>query len=144
MIQPPDHRAQRVKKLKRKTKSTSGHRLPKDTDADRKIGERIHYVRVTKVKARQSDFADRLGVSRGAVANWERGKGAKRENLQRISRTFRVSLEWLATGFGPPVEQPSLEAKMKMLPPDDYARRYEEFDMLLEMDLRRLGLRKEV
>jgi phage repressor protein C with HTH and peptisase S24 domain len=57
-------------------------------------------IREVRGAATQDAFGKRLGVSRGAVANWERGLGIKRENLQAIAERFRVSFEWLATGKG--------------------------------------------
>lgn len=62
------------------------------------IGDRIREVRLAHDLS-QSGFAKKLGkTTRGAVGNWERGKGVKRENLIAISEVFTVSLEWLATG----------------------------------------------
>lgn len=65
---------------------------------DDEIGARIREVRGSVT---QETFGKRLGVSRGAVANWERGLGIKRDNMQAIAEKFRVSFEWLATGKGP-------------------------------------------
>ena len=48
---------------------------------DDEIGARVREVRGS---ATQEAFGKRLGVSRGAVANWERGLGIKRENMQAI------------------------------------------------------------
>lgn len=59
---------------------------------DDEIGARVREVRGS---ATQEAFGKRLGVSRGAVANWERGLGIKRENMQAIVDKFRVSFEWL-------------------------------------------------
>lgn len=62
------------------------------------IGKRIREVRGD---LSQSAFASRLGgLTRGAVGNWELGKGIKRENLQLIADKFRISFEWLASGRG--------------------------------------------
>lgn len=72
------------------------------------IGKRLKHLR-TKVLDIQSqqEFADKLGgVTRGAVGNWELGKGVKRENLQRIADKFDISFEWLATGRGETPEMP--------------------------------------
>ncbi|MGV8950111.1 MAG: XRE family transcriptional regulator [Cypionkella sp.] len=76
-------------------------------NADLEIARRIKQVR-TERKLTQDGFAAKLGdVTRGAVGNWERGQGIKRENLALISDRFGVSFEWLATGdvkpFGEPV-----------------------------------------
>jgi phage repressor protein C with HTH and peptisase S24 domain len=68
-----------------------------DVVKDDEIGARVREVRGDLT---QDAFGKRLGVSRGAVANWERGLGIKRENMQVIAERFRVSFEWLATGKG--------------------------------------------
>lgn len=65
-----------------------------DTQA---IGRRIRQVR-KDAEQTQEQFAARLSVSRGAVGNWELGKGIKRENLVAISAEFAVTVDWLATG----------------------------------------------
>jgi phage repressor protein C with HTH and peptisase S24 domain len=65
------------------------------------IGKRIKLVREAHGGLSQSEFASRLAsVTRGAVGNWERGQGVKRENLQAIADRFAVSFEWLASGRG--------------------------------------------
>lgn len=70
------------------------------SEAD-EIGKRIREVRESRGALSQSEFASKLNrVTRGAVGNWERGKGIKRENLQAIADKFSVSFEWLASGRG--------------------------------------------
>lgn len=72
-------------------------------------GKRISFLRkhvVADVRS-QEEFAKKLGVTRGAVGNWELGKGISRENLQKIALTFNASFEWLATGTGSPKSKPS-------------------------------------
>lgn len=68
-----------------------------DMADDHDIGRRIKEVRGDRT---QEAFGKVLGVSRGAVGNWELGKGIKRENLQLIAARFSVGLEWLAAGRG--------------------------------------------
>lgn len=50
----------------------------------------------------QRELAEHLGVSRGAVANWESDNGTfpATERLQSIALVTGVSFEWLATGRG--------------------------------------------
>lgn len=50
----------------------------------------------------QQQLAELLGISRGAVANWESASGVlpASERLQRIALATKVSFEWLATGRG--------------------------------------------
>lgn len=77
---------------------------------DASIGARVKEVREA-AGLTQRAFGLPLGVSRGAVGNWEQGKGIKRENLQAISERFSVSFDWLATGsssaLSPPVSRPT-------------------------------------
>lgn len=92
--------------LSKKGALSSGKRLlmrKKETNPeDAAIGKRIAQLRKEHLGIEsQQVFAKRLGnVTRGAVGNWELGKGIKRENLQRIANVFEVSFDWLATGRG--------------------------------------------
>lgn len=74
-----------------------GADYPADMQENAHIAARIKKVRAERGLT-QLEFAKKLGVTRGAVGNWERGEGIKRENLQTISATFEVSFDWLATG----------------------------------------------
>lgn len=48
----------------------------------------------------KKEFADKLGINRSATSRWESGEiKPTLDNLILISRTFNVSLDWLA-GFG--------------------------------------------
>jgi transcriptional regulator with XRE-family HTH domain len=49
----------------------------------------------------QHQLADRLGVTRGAVGNWEKGQGIRLANLKRIAEELSASFEWLAIGHEP-------------------------------------------
>lgn len=61
-------------------------------------------VRVARQRSgmTQSQLADRVGVTRGAVANWEVSERPKPNvsNLIEFANTTDVSIEWLATGRG--------------------------------------------
>ena len=53
------------------------------------LGHRILYLRQQVLKLEeQKDFAHALGVTRGAVGNWELGRGISRESLQLIEDRF--------------------------------------------------------
>lgn len=66
--------------------------------------DRIRFVRQLN-RLSQEKFAEELETSRGAVGNWELGKGIKQENLEQIVEKFGVSLDWLSSGRGrPPAE----------------------------------------
>ena len=66
-------------------------------------------IRVARQHARlsQAELAERLGVSRGAVANWESVEDAHpvASRLVKLAVLTNVSIEWLATGRGPMTSQ---------------------------------------
>lgn len=69
----------------------------------KEIGRRIKELRKTFLLiASQEVFGKGIGVSRGAVANWEIGKGISRVNLYRVSEVYNISMVWLSTGKGNP------------------------------------------
>lgn len=60
------------------------------------VGGRIHAARVAKGLT-MDQLADKLGVTKGAIAQWESNK-IKRltaENLFNLSKTLEVSANWL-------------------------------------------------
>ena len=61
-------------------------------------------IRIARQRARlsQEALARQLGISRGAVANWECPMGAlpATARLERLARITCVRFEWLATGRG--------------------------------------------
>lgn len=123
--------------------ANNGKKPDAKKQADVELGGRIRHLRSEILGiSRQADFAERLGVTRGAVGNWEVGKGVKRENLERIAGTFHISLIWLATGQGTPVGKPSIDAKLELLPPEEYDPLYEHFEAMIENRLRWLERKK--
>lgn len=62
-------------------------------------GSRIRQIRQREGLSQQA-FAARLGVTRGAVGNWERNQGIKADNIRTVSETFDVSFDWIANGRG--------------------------------------------
>lgn len=80
--------------------------MAKQTSTNEAIGERIRYLREDVLGISQEEFAKRLGgVTRGAIGNWELGKGIKLENVQKISSVYGAPFEWLAMNRGRPPEQ---------------------------------------
>lgn len=67
--------------------------------AAKALGKRIRQLREAHDLSQEA-FAEKLGVKRGAVGNWELGKGIKRQNLERISDRFEAPFEWLSRGVG--------------------------------------------
>ena len=90
---------------------------------DDSIGERIRYLREEVLDLGQEEFAREIGVSRGAVGNWELGKGIKRANVVRIADRCGISIEWLATNRGARPE-PMAGAKSRVNPNEPFPLRY--------------------
>ena len=65
------------------------------------LSQRIRAARRASGLSQQA-LADRLGVTRGAVGNWESSNNVcpSAEKLAGIAGVFNVSFEWLATGRG--------------------------------------------
>lgn len=63
----------------------------------------------------QAALAESVGVSRSAIAQWERSGGSMPSsiNLCRLAVTMRCSFEWLATGRGlrQPAKNPAADAE---------------------------------
>jgi transcriptional regulator with XRE-family HTH domain len=82
------------------------------------IGKRVKLLRESVPGRTQADFARLLGVSRGAVGNWELGQGIKRENLVLVSqKTGASSLDWLMGNNGEDDVLPPLDAVAATLTP---------------------------
>lgn len=65
----------------------------------------------TLARMSQSELAQRVGVHRSAVTQWEREGGTHPciEHLAAISVAAKVPFEWLATGRGDPANNPEIE-----------------------------------
>lgn len=63
------------------------------------MGNRIKELRQV-LGLTQQEFADRIGVKRGAIANYEIGRNASDTAVALICREFGVSEHWLRTGEG--------------------------------------------
>lgn len=73
-----------------------------------KLSGRIRKARVASGMS-QRELARRLGVTRGAVANWEcsQPSAPTSERLQHLAHATGVAFEWLATGRGVAAHQSS-------------------------------------
>lgn len=64
------------------------------------LNERIKKLR-RNLDLTQQEFADRIGIKRGAIANYEIGRNTPADSVvSLICREFNVSEEWLRTGEG--------------------------------------------
>lgn len=62
--------------------------------------ERIRLVRRT-LDLTQQEFADRIGIKRGAIANYELGRNEPVDSVvSLICREYNVNEEWLRDGIG--------------------------------------------
>ena len=62
----------------------------------------------------QQEFADRLGIKRNAVTNYEVGRNAPADMVvSLICREFNVSEEWLRTGKGEPFAKKSRDQEIR-------------------------------
>lgn len=67
-----------------------------------KIGQRVKSIRISQ-DLTQRAFADRLGISDGALSQIESGRTVPSDQtIRSICREFGVSEEWLRTGEGDP------------------------------------------
>lgn len=68
------------------------------------MGDRIKALRQS-LGLTQQEFADRIGIKRGAIANYEIGRNISDVVINSICRTYNVSEHWLRTGEGEMVVQ---------------------------------------
>ena len=66
------------------------------------INERIRYLRKEKLKITLDAFGKKVGVTKAAVSDIERGRNNVTDQMfNSICREFGVNEEWLRTGKGP-------------------------------------------
>ena len=86
----------------------------------------------------QTEFAERLGVSRDVIATYESGRVVPGDSiLKLISKEFSVSFAWLKTGDGPmedPVVDDAVETKLLNTYQNMPDRLRVLVDVLVEMD----------
>lgn len=87
------------------------------TKANIQVGKRIVFVRKNIAQQTQEEFGKGLGVSRGAVGNWELGQGIGLEKMRAIVERYPdVSLDWLSTGRG---NAPEIHGRSYVENPDE-------------------------
>ena len=81
-------------------------------------GERVKTVRKSK-EMTMEEFGKRLGVTRTAISNIEKGyRGLTEQMLKSICREFSVDEEWLRTGDGDMPQKLSEEEEVDALVSD--------------------------
>lgn len=64
------------------------------------LRERVRWTRRRTCLA-QTHLAEKIGVTRGAVANWETGRAEpRRKHMARLAILAHVDYDWLTTGRG--------------------------------------------
>jgi len=64
------------------------------------IDVRLREIRKYK-RLTQDDFAKKIGLKQGSIADWERGKSSPSiDTLVIIANSFNINLHWLLTGQG--------------------------------------------
>lgn len=79
------------------------------------IGERIRKIRyeIEPKKMSMAAFAQKIGVTSGAVSQWETGdRVPPKSTLLSISREFKINETWLLTGEGEMTDPPSDEQEI--------------------------------
>jgi transcriptional regulator with XRE-family HTH domain len=75
------------------------------------MGERIRLLRKV-LNLTQQEFADRIGVKRNTIAQYEIGRNEPIDSiLSLICREFDVNEEWLRTGSGEMFKEVDTEAR---------------------------------
>lgn len=95
----------------------------------RTLGDRIRQARGL-ASLSQQNLAERVGVQRSAVAQWERKDGSlpSMQHLIEIALATGVTLEWLGTGRGP--VKPDAETWIPAVSGIDYAQDDTELECL--------------
>ena len=96
------------------------------------INERIRYLRKEKLKITLDAFGKKVGVTKAAVSDIERGRNNVTDQMfNSICREFGVNETWLRTGEGPQfVELTRIEEIQKMVDdimydrPESFRRRF--------------------
>ena len=79
------------------------------------INKRIKEIRTAK-KLSQTEFGEKIGLSRDAIANIENERVEVKDlTINMICKTYCVSDAWLRTGEGKPFAEMSMEAELTEL-----------------------------
>ena len=107
------------------------------------LQQRIRHARVNS-RISQATLANKVGVQRSAVAQWERKDGShpSMEHLTAIAVVTGVHLEWLGTGRGP--ARPGQDAWSQTLCAEDYIQDHLEAECIAALRKLPVALRKQM
>lgn len=86
------------------------------------------------------DAVDYFGWVYESYVQHENGLRGIKKQAHKYAKAYRVSPGWLLTGegTGPDGESKSIDAKMRLLPPDEFEDLYEDINAMIERRLERL------
>lgn len=101
---------------------------------------RIKILRKNYLKLSQTEFGERLGVTRSVINNIERELVELKEHmLKLICQTFNVNEDWLRYGNEPVFKEQNLDLVKQMV--DEY--NLDEMDEMILTNFLRLTMKKE-
>lgn len=106
------------------------------------VGERIRIIRyeATDKKLSMAAFAKMIGVSAGAVSQWETGdKNPSRSIISLICKTFHIDEDWLLNGKGEMKTPLTREAEIAELASKLYGADPNSFEYKVAMYLKDLS-----
>lgn len=91
------------------------------------MNERIKQVRL-KFDLTQSEFGERIGITKSSVSTIESGKSnPSDQTIRSICREFSVNESWLRTGEGEPFSPPDRKEALEALINERFSNRPPEF-----------------
>ena len=91
------------------------------------MNERIKQVRL-KFDLTQSEFGERIGITKSSVSTIESGKSnPSDQTIRSICREFTVNESWLRTGEGEPFSHPDRKEALEALINERFSNRPPEF-----------------
>lgn len=79
------------------------------------MNNRVNHLRKNILHLTQSEFGDRIGISKTAISKIEKGETTLTErNMKSICREFNVSIAWLKDGVGEPLNDMDIDLLNKV------------------------------
>jgi transcriptional regulator with XRE-family HTH domain len=111
------------------------------------MGDRIESERKAKgwTQQRLADEVNRLGghSDQSRINGLEKRASRNSSQAIHIARALGVNLEWLLTGKGPKSGLSSIDAKLQLLPPDDYEDVADDIHAIIDRRLEKRGIRQQ-